>query len=163
MTENNGLWPQHTFTYGPVTATVERQTVRHSILFSRILGLLPAVEDKAEEIHRDQFARIVTQTVQVDGLDLAWPALNAPPKDWARAYEAFLRMDGGLMNAWYQALEEVDRPPTAREFWPSHQLTEDERKNRPSAGSSGKTPSGAASPSSSPSAVAAKKNPTTGD
>ena len=130
-----------------------RQTVAASIAFSRVLAQLPHPADDAEKIHRDTFARMVTQTVAVEGLEFAFPEQGAGEEAWQQAYADFQRMDGGLMNRWYRALEEVDQPPNERAFWPSHRLTEDERKNRLSAGSSGKTTSGATSPSSSPSAA----------
>lgn len=149
----DGLWPTQTFTYGAVTVTVARQTVAASIAFSRVLALLPRPQDDAEKIHRDVFARMATQSVAVAGLEFAFPEQGAGVEAWQQAYADFQRMDGGLMNRWYRALEEVDRPPGERAFWPSHRLTEDERKNRLSAGSTGKMTSGATSPTSSPSAA----------
>jgi hypothetical protein len=154
MTNDNGLWPTQTFTYGPVTATVERQTVAHSIVFSRVVNALPKSSGVEEAVHRDLFARIVTQTTQVEGLDISWPDLGASSDDWVNAYQDFLRMDAGLMNRWYVALEEVDKPYNDREMWPSHRLTDEERKNRRQAGSKDKTVSGKGSPTSKASAPA---------
>jgi hypothetical protein len=148
MTNDNGLWPTQTFTYGPVTATVERQTVAHSITMSRVINALPTVESTEESVHRDLFARIVTQTTQVEGLDLKWPELGANREEWTQAYQDFLRMDAGLMNRWYEALEEVDKPYNDREMWPPYRLTDEERKNRRQAGSKDKAASGKGSPTS---------------
>ncbi|GAB4434138.1 MAG: hypothetical protein Kow00120_00290 [Anaerolineae bacterium] len=146
----DALWPTLTFEYGPVKGTVERQTVAHSIQIARVLAALPPASDAAERSHQGIFARMVVQTVEIAGLALDWPSLDAPPEAWAAAYAQFNRMDGWLLDAWYGALNAVDAPPNAREFWPSHKLTEDERKNRRSVGSPGKTTSDAGSPSTTP-------------
>lgn len=137
-------WPTRTFTYGPIEITVERQTVRHSIALARIISALRSTSE-SEEVHQILFARIVSQTVSVKGLDVQFPELGAPDEEWQRAYEEFLGMDGRLMSLWLEALNDVDRPPNAREFWPSHKLSAEERKNRASADSPGKAKSGATS------------------
>ena len=139
------LWPSATFTYGPVQGAVERQTVSHSIQIARVLSLLPRAQDAAERTHQSIFARMVVQTTEIAGLTLEFPTLDAPPESWEAVYEQFKRLDGWLFDAWYNALQEADAPPNAPEFWPSHRLTEDERKNLLSVGSSGKTASGAGS------------------
>jgi len=123
------LWPRKTFKYGTATITVERQTVRHTILLARIIGALPDTDNRAEEVYQVHFARIMAQTVSVDGLDVTIPEAGASDEEWRAAYEEFLRMDGRLVDLWISALNDVDRPPNDREFWPLHKLPEEERKN----------------------------------
>jgi hypothetical protein len=144
-------WPIQTFECGPVQATVVRQTIRSYILSERIRGLLPKPVDDLEAAYQRTFLRMVTQTESVTGLDLTWPDSGASPEAWCAAYEAFSRMDPRLADAFYEALEAVDRPFNDEEMWPSHYLSEADRKNRASAGSNAKIDSGSASPSSSPS------------
>lgn len=140
-------WPRRTFTYGPVTVTVERQTVGHSIVISSVLAALPDYDEPGDKVFAMWFARIAAQTVDVDGLDVAFPKLGASDDEWAEAFETFKRMDGQLMNQWMSALTDVDRAPNAQEFWPSHKLDEEARKNQASADSHGKVKSGASSQS----------------
>jgi hypothetical protein len=130
----NGLWPSITFTYGEVTVTVERKTVRHSITISRVIALLPDTADIPEQIHQHQFARMIAQTTAVSGLEIALPGSGAGKEAIIAAYEAFLDMDGHLLDAWHTALEDVDRPPAAKEHWPSHRLAGETAKNPTSAG-----------------------------
>lgn len=138
-------WPTHPFEYGPVKGLVERQTVQHSIQIARVLAILPDAATKSENFHRSLFARMIAQTVEVEGLAFELPDPLGDEQPILEAYEQFTRMDGWLFDAWYAALARVDEPPNAREFWPSHKLTDDERKNRLSAGSPTKTTSGAPS------------------
>lgn len=137
-------WPIKTFEYGPVTATVVRQTIAQRIMAERIKGLLPPPADDLEMAYQRAFLRIVTQNEGVTGLDLAWPDSGAGEAEWQAAYQDYLRMDPQLAEAFFAALEDVDRPFNDQEMWPSHYLTEDERKNRLTAGSSAKTDSGKA-------------------
>jgi hypothetical protein len=130
----NGLWPTRTITWGHVTVTVERKTVRHGITVSRIMGMLPDTDDVTELFYRRQFARIVAQTTAIEGLDVSLPDHGAGAEAVIAAYEAFFNMDGDLLNTWYGALEDVDRPPAAQEHWPSHRLDEAVAKNPTSAG-----------------------------
>ncbi len=132
--ERLSLWPTLTFEYGGIKVKVERQTVRHSIALARILSALPDIDDPAERFYQILFARIVTQTLSVEGMTWPFPELGAPNEEWARAYEHFLCMDGRLIDRWFEALSEVDRPPSEREHWPPSKLTEEERKNLASAG-----------------------------
>lgn len=141
------LWPSVTFNYGPVQGTVERQTVSHSIQIARVLSLLPKAQDAAERTHQSIFARMVVQTTEIAGLTLDFPTLDDPPESWEAVYEQFKRLDGWLFDEWYGAIRQADAPPNAPEFWPSHRLTEDERKNLLSVGLSGKTESDAGSKS----------------
>jgi len=53
-------------------------------------------------------------------------------------------MDPRLVDAFYLALEDVDRPFNDKEMWPSHYLSEADRKNRATAGSKDKIDSGKA-------------------
>src|SRR3990167_5080015 len=139
------LWPTQTFTYRAVTITVERQTGFHSVLLPRILAALPPPADEVDRIYQSTFARAVAQSVEIEGLDVAFPETGASPDEWRAAYDLFLRMAGKLLDTWYEALQDVDRAPNAQEFWPTHRLTEDERKNLRSAGRNGRPLSGATS------------------
>lgn len=138
-------WPIKTFEHGSVKATVARQTIQTYIILERIKGLLPKPVDNLEAAYQRTFLRMVTQTDSVTGLDLAWPESGAGEDEWRAAYADFLRMDPPLADAFYAALEDVDRPFNDEDMWPSHYLSEDDRKNRVTAGSKGKTDSGKAS------------------
>ena len=142
------LWPTQTFTYGPVTGTVERKTVGHQVLEARVLAALPLDADREERLFRNLYAQTIAQTVQVDGLLLPWPGHDASPEEFREGFLVFLRLDAALHDAWWEAILNVNKPFNTAEFWPSHLLTEDERKNLASAGKPGKATSGAASPTS---------------
>lgn len=137
-------WPIKTFEYGPVKAAVVRQTIRSYIMLERIKGFLSQPVDDLETAYQRTFLRMVTQTTDVTGLDLAWPDSGAGSDEWQQAYRDFLRMDPPLADAFYAALEDVDRPFNDEDMWPSHYLSEDDRKNRVTAGSNDKTESGKA-------------------
>ncbi len=128
------LWPRETFEYGKARVTVERQTVRHSLILSRILYSLPEPVDAAERLYQTVFARAAAQTVEMDGVDIVFPDSGAPPEKWRAAYELFMQMDGKLFEAWFAALEAVDSPPNDGALLPSHRLDEDTRKNAQSVG-----------------------------
>lgn len=138
-------WPRRTFSYGPVTITVERQTVGHQVVTGAVLSALPDFASETDRLYSVLFARIVAQTKETDGLDVDFPKLGAPDQEWLQAFEIFKRMDAQLVSLWVDALNEVDRPPNAHELWPSHMLSEGERKNLGSAGLNGRMTSGATS------------------
>lgn len=127
------MWPRQSFTYGQGKIEVERQTVRHSIAAARIISALPDAADPAERVYQMIFSRIVTQTVSIEGLEISFPQLGASDEEWRKAYEQFLNMDGQLVERWYSALSDVDRPFNEQEFWPVYQLPEEEQKNLESA------------------------------
>lgn len=127
------MWPTKTFTYGPVTATVERQTVGHIILLNRIVNSLREPGDDSESAEHWRFAKIVSQTTAVEGMDVPFPDSGASADEWLTAYEWFQRMDANLFGTWWVALTDVDRPPSGVEFTPTHKLSAEERKNLRSA------------------------------
>lgn len=150
MTEKRTIadWPRKTFTYGSVKVTVERRTAFDEIVYHSVLAALPLDDAKPiQSILPNFFALIVAHTVEVEGLDMDLPVFGATDEDYRTAFEAFQRMDAYLMDMWVRAIEDVNRPPNAKEFWPSHKLSEAERKNRASVGSPGKATSGASSES----------------
>lgn len=139
------LWPRETFEYGKARITVERQTVRHSLIMSRVLYSLPDAKDAAERLYQTIFARAAAQTVEMEGVDVEFPDSGAPADKWRAAYELFMQMDGRLFDAWFAALEAVDAPPNDQALLPSHRLDEEARKNALSAGLLGSEKSGAPS------------------
>lgn len=146
MTEKE--WPRKTVEFGSVKVTVERRTVLGEIVYHSVLAALPRDEEHPIlNTLREFFALIVAQTVETEGLDIALPSFGAPDEELVAAFEAFKNMDAYLMSKWVDEIFELNRPPNAQEFWPSHKLPEAERKNPVSAGSSGKAKSGATSES----------------
>ncbi len=122
-------WDNVTFRYGPAEITVERATVRHSILVSRILADLPDGEGVALWYQR-LFARIVAQTVKVENLvGYALPSPSATVEELQAAFDQLLTVDGKLLDAWYGALEQVDRAPGPEDFWPVARPAQGDPKN----------------------------------
>ena len=166
-----GRWPTRTFTCGEVTVTVERATWGHSEMIARIKSMLPkrliavpvldenrkpklddrgkpqvtSIQDGAEYMHHDLFARMCAQSIQVEGLALALPDSGAGEKEVLAAYQAVQRMDEELLNIWYEAIQGVNQPSGDKTLWPSHKLTEIELKKWESVGQNGRADSGATS------------------
>jgi len=136
-------WPRETFEYGRARVTVERQTVRHALIFNRVLFMLPEASDAIERLFQTTFSRAAAQTVKMEGVDVTFPDSGAPAEKWLLAYDLFQRMDAGLFDAWLAALEAVDAPPNDNALLPSHRLNEEARKNAKSAGLLGNESSGA--------------------
>lgn len=130
----NGLWPTLTVKFAQVEAVIERATVGHRIQAVRIGNMLPDKTGDIEDSYRDVFLRMATQTRSLTGLDIAFPDSGAGADAWQQAYRDFLRMDDALVNEFFSAFQDVDQPYGKREYWPTHALTEDEAKNRASAG-----------------------------
>lgn len=122
-------WDNVTFRYGPAAITVERATIRHLMVRDRIAAMLPS-GDGVDGFYRSFFARAVAQTVQAEGVDgFTLPSPSASPDEIRAAFEHFQALDGGLGNAWYGALQQVDRAPGAEDFWPMTRLSEADSKN----------------------------------
>jgi hypothetical protein len=135
----------HTFTWGPARVTVRRKTVGTNVVIAQLYSKMPLAGDPYQ---KELLARIVTQTVAIDGLDLAFPQVTDDDKAWEAAYERFMTLDGNLVEAWDEALRTVDRPPGPKEFWPPDKLTDAEKNESASDATPGKTTSGAGSRSS---------------
>jgi hypothetical protein len=144
----------HTFTWGPARITVRRKTVGTNVLIAQLYSKMPR---EADAYQKELLARIVAQSIAIDGLDLALPQVTADEAAWTEAYERFLAMDGNLVEAWDQALRTVDRPPGPKEFWPPGKLTDAEKNGSGSGETSDRTPSAAGSRTS----PAKTRNPAT--
>ncbi len=144
------LWLTQTFTWGPVRGQVHEATLGDEMRQLRIKAALPPPVDDAEELFIDFFARMATQTDWVEGLDLPFPDSGATPTEWQQAFQDALRMNKRLTDAWYAALRAVDAPEGPRDTWPTHYLSEAERKNRVRGGATGSTPNGSISATSTP-------------
>ena len=144
------LWPRETFEYNGARVTVERQTVHHQMLVSRIEYALRAdgepddpTERATQRFFQNVFARMAAQTVEMEGVAVEFPDSGAPPEKWRTAYALFQHMDGALFDKWFGALEAVDKPPNDPALVPSHRLDEAAQKNAMSAGLLGSEKSGA--------------------
>ncbi|HSH26304.1 MAG TPA: hypothetical protein VK972_00820 [Wenzhouxiangella sp.] len=133
---DNGSWPTQTLRWGGGSITVTRRTVGHSKTAQRIVAQLPVAEDMIEQLNQRSFARLASQTVEIEGLDISFPALGDGQEAWLQAYDDFQTWDDPLVNLWYQAIDDVDRPYGPRELLPTSHLLEEEQKNSPSAESS---------------------------
>ncbi len=144
------LWLTKTFEWGPVRGQVHEATMGDEMRQLRIKAGLGPSADGIEAWFRDFFARMVTQTDWVEGLDLPFPDSGATSAEWQQAFQDALRMRKGLTDAWYDALEAVDAPEGPRDTWPTHYLSDEERKNRVRGGATGSTPNGSISVTSTP-------------
>ena len=123
-------WENVTFRYGPATITVERATVRHSMIVSRIMAELPDAQGGTEAWYQRLFARMIAQTVKAEGLvGYSLPSPSIDLKGLQGAYEQLLTVDGKLLDAWWGALEQVDRAPGPEDFWPVTRPGEGDPKN----------------------------------
>jgi hypothetical protein len=96
----------------------------------RVAFVLPKAADNVEKWYQDLFCRLVTQTTLVESLEgFTLPGPSALPDDIRSAYGQFMNLDGHLLDAWYTALETVDRAPGAADFWPAARLAEADLKN----------------------------------
>lgn len=98
-----------TFTYGSATVTVRRATVRDRLAVDALVWSLPDTEQTAERHAQRSYARVVVQTVSVDGdLGFTLPPSNAPDAELIAGYEAMMDADGALWDAFVVALAQVD-------------------------------------------------------
>jgi hypothetical protein len=148
MAETNGKginpyasW-DHTFTWGPAQITVRRKTVGTNVVIAQLYSKMPLAGDPYQ---KELLARIVAQTVAVDGLDLELPQVTDAEQAWEAVYARFLTLDGNLVEAWDDALRTVDRPPGPKEFWPPGKLSDAEKNGSAGGATRGKTPSAAGS------------------
>ncbi len=124
-----GLWLTREFKWRSVRGIVREQTVGDEMRNARILALLPPAQDQNERDSQIAFTRIVTQTIEVTGLDVVFPDEGAGPGQWLLFYEVFWkRMANGLAGVWLEAISDVDQPEGSREYWPTHFLTDEEKK-----------------------------------
>jgi hypothetical protein len=144
----------HTFTWGPAQITVLRKTVGTNILIAQLYSKMPITGDAYQ---KELLARIVAQSICIEGLDLSFPQVTDDEPTWQKAYTDFLTLDGNLVEAWDEALRTVDRPPGPKEFWPPGKLSDAEKNESASDATPDKTPSGAGSKTS----PAKTKNPAT--
>lgn len=117
----------NTFTWGQkIKGTVERRRVRHRLTALTLFGKLP---EGTSAYIADQFTRLAAQTTKLEGLKFQFPDLGASDAEWQKAFEQFLDLDDNFVKAWWDALQEVDRPPGPKEFWPPDRLSEQEKKD----------------------------------
>jgi hypothetical protein len=146
------LWHERTFTYGSLTITVRRKTVGSAMVRDSIRWVIenadfPGVTSGVRDGFAMYFARIVSQTVAVEG-PLTLPDSAASPKELLVAFDAFRQWDGNLLDEWIRELNLVDRSPWNPAYWPKAQLTEEELKKMPPAASTGGASGGPSSNSS---------------
>ena len=98
------------FTYnGDVTITVRRGTVRDRLAVDALAWELPETKSTAERHAQRSYAKLVIQTVSVEGdLGFVWRSSNASGDDLAAAYEALMDADGALWDAWNVAILQAD-------------------------------------------------------
>lgn len=91
------------------TIRVRRATVADRLNLSVITYRLQDTGvDMARRYAVQRFARFATQTEQCDGF--AMPDVSAEPDVLRAAFEAWLRTDAALYDAWESALTEADAP-----------------------------------------------------
>ena len=146
------LWRERTFVYGSLTITVTRKTVgtamvRDSIRWVAEAIELPGVTPGVRDGFAMYFARIVSQTVGLEG-PLTLPDPTASPDELRAAFLDFCQWDGNLLDVWVDEIRLVDRAPGHPAYWPKAQLSEAELKKMPPAASNGAKSAGASSSSS---------------
>ncbi|MFA7386085.1 MAG: hypothetical protein WCZ87_00335 [Thiohalobacteraceae bacterium] len=133
---DNGSWPSKTIHWGDGHITVVRRTVGRAKTAQRIVAQLPPAEDFSDQTHQQVFARLASQTTEIEGLAISFPDLGDGVDAWRAAYAEMDNWDDPLLNLWYEAVEDVDRAFGPRDLLPTRELSEAERKKQPSAESS---------------------------
>lgn len=125
------LWTPVEFVYGGYKIAIKRRTVAEMLARDRVIFVLREIAgDALAQHYAAHFARIVSQTVSVEGEPaLNIPEPNAAPEVLAVAFAEFLTWDGNLLNTYLGQLMRVDAPPNDPRFVPPEKLSEDEKKS----------------------------------
>lgn len=110
---------QHSFTHNGVTITVHTATGEDELDADVIRIQFGNPSDLNSAIKVGSFARIVTQTDQIDGdLGFTLPSRLASLDELQPAYNALMASTGGLLRKWQAALNEADKAPGDADLTP---------------------------------------------